>query len=39
MDKKKSFAYKMGYAVGVIAVLCVTTIVVASTIKFLLWIF
>lgn len=42
MDRKngnKTLAQKMGYAFGVILMVCLTTVIVASTIKFLFWMF
>ena len=36
---KKSFAYKLGAFVGTTLLLCATTIVVALTFKFLMWLF
>ena len=36
---KKPLGYKIGYAFGVICLVCVTTIIISSTIKFLMWIF
>ena len=36
---KKSFAYKMGTFIGTILLLCATTVVVALTFKFLMWLF
>lgn len=38
MDNKNTFSYKLGQALGLIAVLCVAAIVVALTIKLIMWI-
>lgn len=38
MDNKNTFSYKLGQALGLIAVLCITAIVVALTIKLIMWI-
>lgn len=41
MDKNKlhSFGYKVGYTLGVVVALCLTTVVIGLTIKFLFWLF
>lgn len=39
-DKSKyTLAYKIGNLVGIIFGLCVASVVVASTIKFIMWLF
>lgn len=38
MDNKNTFSYKLGQALGLIAVLCVAAIVVTLTIKLIMWI-
>lgn len=38
MDNKNDLAYKIGRGLAVVAALCVTSIVVALTIKFIMWI-
>lgn len=37
-DNKNTFSYKLGQAVGLIVVLCVAAILVALTVKLILWI-
>lgn len=38
-DKLNAFAYKLGYIFATIVVLCLLSVVVALTIKFLFWLF
>ena len=37
-DNKNTFSYKLGQAVGLIAVLCVEAILIALTVKLIMWI-
>lgn len=37
-DNKNTFSYKLGQAVGLIAVLCVAAILIALTVKLIMWI-
>lgn len=38
-SKNKSIGYKAGYALGVVLISCVCSIVIGMTIKLLLWMF
>lgn len=39
MDKKKDFAYKLGYALAAVVVTAATCCIVALAFKFILWLF
>lgn len=38
MENKNNLPYKIGQALGILASLCVAAIMVALTVKFILWI-
>ena len=38
-DKTKKFGYNLGYLFGVVVWACLTALVIAATIKLIIWIF
>lgn len=38
MDNKNDLAYKIGRGLAVVTAICITAIVVALTVKFIMWI-